>query len=303
MPPHRPDETIVLAALRANGWEPSSLTPLAGGEWSQAYAFHDGGRELVVRAGAYVDDFEKDRLAMRFGSVDLPVPRLLEIGELPAGAGHYAVSELIAHAAWLEDLDGGALAKAMPAVERMLAALRAADTSSTTGYGSWDAAGNAPNRSWGEALLEVGNDPGGRLPGWRGKLDASPTGGAPYDRALAALERLAAEAPDERCPIHADLLHRNVIVDGPRVTGVFDWGCAMYGDGAYDLAWLHFWAPWHPGWAAVDILALGRDLPDLDRRIVTCGVHIGLASQAYQAFTERWDDLDATARRTLELLA
>ena len=32
------------------------------------------------------------------------------------------------------------------------------------------------------------------------------------------------------------------------------------------------------------------------------GLHIGLANLAYQAFTERWDDLSATARRTLTLL-
>ena len=76
----------------------------------------------------------------------------------------------------------------------------------------------------------------------------------------------------------------------------------MYGDGAYDLACLYFWSPWHPGWSAVDVLELGRGIPDLDRRIVTCGVHIGLANMTYQAFTERWDDLDATARRTLGLL-
>ena len=131
---------------------------------------------------------------------------------------------------------------------------------------------------------------------------AQPIGAGPYDDAFAALARLAPDAPDERCPIHADLLHRNVIVDGPRIAGVFDWGCAMYGDGAYDLAWLYFWSPWHPGWNAVDVLELGRGIPDLDRRIVTCGLHIGLANMAYQAFTERWDDLEATARRTLGLL-
>jgi len=301
MPPQHPDETIVLDALRANGRRPGRLTPLAGGEWSRAYAFSADDRELVVRAGAYVEDFEKDRFAMRFASPDLPVPRVLEIGGLPGGR-HYAVSERVPPGEWLEDLEGRALDDALPAIGRLLAALRAADTSNTTGYGSWDPAGNGPNGSWGEALLEVGNDPGDRLPGWRTKLESSPTGAGPYDDALAALEALAAEAPDERCPIHADLLHRNVVVDGPRVTGVFDWGCAMYGDGAYDLAWLHFWSPWHPGWDAIDVLELGRDIPDLERRIVTCGLHIGLANLAYQAFTERWDDLSATARRTLTLL-
>ncbi len=301
MPKQRPDETIVLAGLRGHGWEPSSLKPLAGGEWSRAYAFRDGDRDLVVRAGAYVEDFQKDRFAMRFASSDLPVPPVLEIGELPEG-GYYAVSERVTAGSWLEDLKGAALDDALPAIGRMLAAMRAADTSGTTGYGSWDPAGNAPSRSWGDALLEVGNDPGDRLPGWRARLEDSPTGARPYDDAFAALARLAPDAPDERCPIHADLLHRNVIIAGPRIAGVFDWGCAMYGDGVYDLAWLDFWSPWHPGWAAVDVLEVGKGIPDLERRIVTCGLHIGLANMAYQSFTERWDDLSATARRTLGLL-
>ena len=301
MPKQRPDETIVLAGLRGNGWDPSPLTPLVGGEWSRAYAFRDGNRDLVVRAGAYVEDFQKDRFAMRFASSDLPVPRVLEIGVLPEG-GHYAVSKRVTAGSWLEDLEGVALGDALPAIGLMLAAMREADTSGTTGYGSWDPAGNAPNRSWGDALLEVGNDPGERLPGWRARLEGSATGASHYDHAFAALARLAPDAPDERCPIHADLLHRNVIVDGPRIAGVFDWGCAMYGDGAYDLAWLYFWSPWHPGWDAVDVLELGKGIPDLERRIVTCGLHIGLANMAYQAFTERWDDLDATAQRTLGLL-
>ena len=301
MPTHRPDETIVLDALHAHGWHPDDLTPLAGGEWSQAYAFLDGDRELVVRSGVYVEDFHKDRFAMRFASPDLPVPRVLEIGELP-DRRHFAVSERVASGTWLEDLDGSGLDDALPAIGRMLDAIRGADTSATAGYGPWDTAGNAPCATWSEALLGVREGLEERLPRWRAKLEASPTGAGPYARGFAELERLAPAAPSERCPIHADLLHRNAIVSGSRVSGVFDWGCAMYGDGAYDLAWLHFWAPWHAGWNATDVLALGRGIPDLERRIVICGVHIGLANLAYQAFTERWDDVEATSRRMLDLL-
>jgi hygromycin-B 4-O-kinase len=301
MPVRHLDETIVLAALHDRGWDPGPLTPLTGGEWSQAYAFSDGDRELVVRAGGRVEDFHKDRLAMRLDSPDVPVPRVLEIDELPDG-WYIAVSERVAPGAWLEDLECATLDEALPAIERMLAAIRSVDTSDTTGYGSWDVDGNAPFASWSEALLAVRDGIEFWHPGWRAKLEASPTGAGPYDRAYAELERLAPGAPDERCVIHADLMHRNVIVDGPRVSGVFDWGCAMYGDGAYDLAWLHFWAPWHRGWDAIDVLELGRDIPDLERRIVICGLHIGLANLAYEAVTERWDDIAATSRRTLGLL-
>jgi hypothetical protein len=35
--------------------------------------------------------------------------------------------------------------------------------------------------------------------------------------------------------------------------------------------------------------------------LTACQIHIGLAAQAYNAFKERWDALEATARRTLEV--
>src|SRR4029079_13072702 len=107
----------------------------------------DERRQLVVRAGAYVEDFEKDRFAMRFASPDLPVPRVLEIGGLPGGR-HYAVSARGAPGEWLEDLEGRALDDALPAIGRLLAALRAADTSNTTRYRSWGSAGHGANSEW-----------------------------------------------------------------------------------------------------------------------------------------------------------
>src|SRR5215213_4867031 len=42
------------------------LVPLGAGEWSRAYAFEVGGRELVARFGAHGEDFAKDaRMARR----------------------------------------------------------------------------------------------------------------------------------------------------------------------------------------------------------------------------------------------
>jgi hypothetical protein len=43
-------------------------------------------------------------------------------------------------------------------------------------------------------------------------------------------------------------------------------------------------------------------VPHFEERFTSCQIHIGLAAQAYNAFRERWDALDETARRTLELV-
>ena len=95
---------------------------------------------------------------------------------------------------------------------------------------------------------------------------------------------------------------------GGRVTAVVDWGNAMYGDFLYDLARLDFWAPGYPAMEAVDVLAeaeghfrsAGVVVPDFAERVRCCEVHIGLDAQTYNAFTQRWDELERSGVRTLE---
>jgi hygromycin-B 4-O-kinase len=65
----------------------------------------------------------------------------------------------------------------------------------------------------------------------------------PFDAAVARLKDMVASCPEERHLIHSDLLHYNVLVAGDQISAVFDWGCALYGDLLYDVAWLTFWAP------------------------------------------------------------
>ncbi len=113
----------------------------------------------------------------------------------------------------------------------------------------------------------------------------------------------------ERHLIHSDLLNYNVLVADGRISAVIDWGCAMYGDFLYDLAWFEFWAPWYAAWRGIDFrreaarhyASIGLDVPRFEERLTGCQIHIGLAAQAYNAFKERWDALEETARRTLEV--
>ena len=277
------------------------------GEWSVAYGFRRGNGSFVVRFGALDEDFRKDRLAVRFAAPTLPIPTVIDVGE--AFGGFFAVSER-ASGGFLDELGGGQMRAMLPALFAALDAARAADLSGTTGYGTWGADGNAPHATWRAALLDIGNDhPGDRIHGWRERLAASPTGAAPFDEAHAALRELSAHCPEERYLIHSDLLNRNVLVAGDRISAVIDWGCALYGDFLYDVAWFTFWQPWYPAWQGIDFpravqahyAAIGLEVPQFAERLRACQLHIGLAGQAYQAFTRRWADLEATARRTLEV--
>ena len=83
----------------------------------------------------------------------------------------------------------------------------------------------------------------------------------------------------------------------------------MVGDFLYDLAWFCFWQPWYPAWQRIDFAeearghyaSIGLDVPDFDERLRCCQIHIGLAAQAYQAYSGAWTELHDTARRTLQI--
>jgi hygromycin-B 4-O-kinase len=198
----------------------------------------------------------------------------------------------------------------LPALFAALDAARQVDLPMSSGYGSWGADGNAPHASWRAALLAIAEDrPGERTHGWHERLKASPTGSEPFDEAFRLLDALIPDGAVERHLIHSDLLNFNVLVEEGRISAVIDWGCAMYGDFLYDLAWFEFWSPWNPAWRGIDFrdeaarryASIGLIVPRFEERLTCCQIHIGLAAQAYNAFKERWDALEETARRTLEV--
>lgn len=283
------------------------VAPLGAGVWSKAFGFRRQDRDYVIRFGAHLEDFAKDRLAARYASPALPIPHVVELGE--TDGGYYAISERV-YGGYIDDADEAQMRNLVPALFAAFDAARLADLSGTAGYGGWGADGNAPFASWRAALLDVANDrQGDRIHGWRERLAASAVGSGPFDAAYGRLQELVVHLPEERHLIHSDLLHYNVLVEGDRITGVLDWGCALYGDFLYDLAWFCFWQPWYPAWQSIDFVAgylrhcaaIGLDVPHFEERLRACQIHIGLASQAYQAYARDWTNLQDTAGRTLDV--
>jgi hygromycin-B 4-O-kinase len=222
--------------------------------------------------------------------------------------GYFAVSER-AQGELLDDLDDGGMRAALPRLLAALDALRDIDVSGTEGYGIWMPDGTGPAASWAQALLAVREETG-RVPGWRPALAASPVGTRPFDQAYARLRELAEGLPDQRHVVHGDLMNRNVLVQGTRITAVIDWGNALYGDWLYDAAWLIYWWPWFPRWQDIDITAelerhwdqSGGLPPGVHHRLLACLVHIGLDAMAYTAYRGRWDDLARNASQISELI-
>ena len=283
------------------------VAAIGAGEWSRAYAYTLDGERFVIRFGALDEDFRKDALAARFATPDLPIPEIVAMGE--AQDGYFAISRR-AEGRFLDDLDADEMRATLPSLFATFDAMRTADLRGTSGFGGWGANGNAPHASWREALLAVGQDrSGSRTHGWRARLAASATGSGPFDAAWARLDELTRIETEVRSLIHGDLLNRNVLANGERISAVLDWGCAMYGDFLYDVAWLCFWQPWYPAWKEVNFAheaarhyaAQGLPVPHFRERLLACQLQIGLDSQAYCAFRERWEMLDEVARYTLAL--
>ena len=277
------------------------FAPLGSGEWSRAYALRLDGRDVVVRFGPYREDFEKDRVMAGHARAALPIPEVLEVGA--AGRGFYCVSERIPGES-LERLDLRGVKSVLPDLLEALEALRAVDIGGTQGFGYWGPDGRGENGSWAEALLAVA-DPGGRIAGWRERLEVLAPGLArTFDRGLETLGRLAPDLPNLRHIVHGDILG-NVLADQGQVRGVIDWGNATYGDPLYDIAWLLYWWPWFPAWQGVDLAAIveghwrahGGTPALAERRLRCCLIQIGLSHVAYCAFKGRREDLERNAEQ------
>jgi hygromycin-B 4-O-kinase len=279
-----------------------AVEPAGAGAWSQCFAFRRGEQDLVVRFGKYVDDFHNDQRAQGYAAPGLPVPAVLALG--PAFDGYYCISTH-AFGVPLESVNASQWCALVPAVAAALEALRLADITAATGFGGWGQNGNAPYDSWPGFLLRVGDDtPDRRTHGWRMKLATSPEGEAAFAWGFDLLQRAASDAVPRNL-VHCDLINRNVLVEGDRITGVFDWGCSTYGDHLYELAWFEFWSPWAP---QLDISLLRAELeqrwravsywPDgMASRLRACYLHIGLDHLAYNAHLGDWPTLLATAER------
>jgi hygromycin-B 4-O-kinase len=285
----------------------SHVECIGKGAWSQCYGFRRGDQELAIRFGQHVDDFRKDQRASSYRSPDLPIPDVLAMGA--AFDGYYAISTRV-HGVPLEHLSAAQWQSMIPSLAAALEAMRLADVSATVGFGGWGDAGDAPHARWSGHLLSVGDDtPDRRTYGWRARLAAAPQADAVFTWGFDRLKQVANNTVP-RCLIHGDLINRNVLVRDSSITGVFDWGCACYGDHLYDLAWFEFWAPWFPS-LPIDLLrselerrwrVVGYVPHQKEERLMACHLHIGLDHLAYNAHLGDISALVATAERMQTLV-
>lgn len=276
------------------------------GEWSVAYSVRTGIEDLVVRFGAYDEDFEKDAYAARYSSSALPVPPILEWG--PALDGFYAIAPRV-HGEHIDGLDETRMRRVLPSLFAALDAMRVAELVGP-GFGGWRGNGRTSHSSWRDWLLGFVDEPATRgSPGWRELLRDLPKVVRSFEEGYARLVELAEDCPGVRRLFHDDLINRNVLVQGDRISAVLDWGSSKYGDFVYDIANLVFYKPWFPQWHGIDFAAealahyerIGLAVPKFAERIKCYSLRIALDGIAYSAFRKRWQEVELRARRAIDI--
>jgi hygromycin-B 4-O-kinase len=299
----RDDTARVRALLRERfAGEIADVLPLAGGEFSRAFAFTAGSRDYVVRLSAHAhaaEAFAKDDYAGRhFASPALPIPRVVAIGQ--TADRHFAISERTPGSR-LETFAAPIRRALFPALLDVLDAIGRANLRGSRGYGAWDREGIGEAACWRDFLTAImENKTDGFYRDWHALFRDSLLEREVYEAIYRRLLRLVEYCPEERALVHADLHFDNLLADGRRITGVIDWGNACYGDPLYDVAWLGRWTAW--GAPLVDAALLrGRygAAQYYDERIACYECFLGLDDLRFYAKTGRRAQYEALRDRLL----
>ena len=230
----RPDVTLdqVRAFLTDRlGRPPDDLRALKPGELSCVYAYDLADQPFVVRFNTAGEPFEADRVAHdRFAGPGLPIPRVIELGRF--GDLHFAISERMP----------GRIMFDIPAEEYDLALPALLDAHER--IAAIDPGEGFSTKPWLAYLDEFSrdHDEPGFWHGWRVLFDTTFLERDLWEGLYARFRALLAAAHDPGRLVHGDFGHDNVLIDGPRVTAVLDWGNDKRGDPLWDLAYLSCWS-------------------------------------------------------------
>ena len=300
-------EAPAIRFLRERFGASAQIEAIRPGEWSVPYSVRTADADLVARFSPYDEDFEKDAYAARYSSPSLPIPPIIEWG--PALDGFYAVAKRVG-GQHIDGLDETRMRRVLPSLFAAMDAMRAVDLSDASGFGGWRADGRTTHSRWRDWLLNFVHEPATRgAPGWRELLRDSPTERRSFEEGYERLVELAEPCPEVRHLFHDDLINRNVLVDGDRISAVLDWGSSKYGDFLFDIANLVFYTPWFPRWRSIDFAAealahyesIGLAVPNFAERLRCYTLRIALDGIAYSAFRKRWGEVELRARRALEI--
>jgi hygromycin-B 4-O-kinase len=273
------------------------LSELEGGLVAKALSFRAGGRDYVLRfmTGKMEASYAKEEFLYRnFASPELPIPEVVRVGNYEDL--FFCISRKLPGRG-LKSLTNEEYEKAMPSLMQTLLAIHRCDVSRWAGYG-WigdDRDGLFP--SWKRFLAHANEEEreDGFFGKWHSLFESSFLERSLFDDVYGRMAELLKYCPEKRWLLHGGYGNDNVLAEGGRVTAVLDWE-AMYGDFAYDIAWIDFWPR---GVDHVEILGqyyekAGMPMENYRERIACYKHYLGLGAMKFFAKTKNRQAYDWT---------
>jgi hygromycin-B 4-O-kinase len=218
------------------------LTPLQGGLVAQTLSFKAGDGEYILRfmTGKMDASYQKEAfIYQNFALPEIPIPPVIKVGSL--GGLFYCISQKMLGRG-LKTIPNDEYEQALPDVIRIAHAIHIADVTRWKGYGWIGDDGSGLFPSWKKFIAHTNEEE--RAEGFFGKwhvmFDTTFLNRARFDEYYDRMMSLLEACPEDRYLLHGGYGYDNVLARDGRVTAVLDWE-AMYGDFAYDIAWIDFW--------------------------------------------------------------
>lgn len=235
--------------------------------------------------------FEKDKYAYeKFSSSKLPIPETVLLGNfnenLVFSITYRAKGKLTSTSSKQE------VELALPNIIETLDAIHQIDISDSVGYGAFDSSGNATLSTFREHLDKAVTE----IPELLHKNAACPFLEADVvNSLLEKYKKLLDYCPNVRYLVHGDYGFNNLMIDGDKVTGVFDWEHGMYGDFLYDVAWLDFWGnrpDLNNGINYADVFLKhyqerGVEIENYHERVLLHKLNLGIKSLTFYAYSNQ----------------
>lgn len=275
----------------------SNLTPLVGGEASQAFGYNVNGQDLVIRINKHFDrGFKKEKYAYNnFKSLEIPIPKILDIGQLEDGQ-YFVISEKV-DGELFKNLNDEEFDKNLPSLFSTLESIHSIDVSDKIGYGKFDIEGIGQDKSWKEYLLKVDEHA-------IHMFDNSMLEKDVWDKIYKRFTELISFCPEEKYLVHGDYNFGNLFSKNEKIAGVIDWESSTYGDFLYDVARLQFFTKdFDYEKAYLDFCnKIGKNIENFKERILCYQLRIGLSSLSFYAYSKQKDKYESCKNKLLNLI-
>ena len=233
------NESYLLNYLKTNySQQITAVEYLNKGMFSSAYLLTEGDSKKILRLSNSNIDFLKDKLASQFTSDNLPIPKILSMGQLNEDS-FYVISNCCPGQIF-NSLSLKQQKMLLPAIFNTLLAIFKTDISRYSNYGPVNIQFDGTFDSWGSYILSIDNPK--ITYNWNEILNKPFFDQDSYNYYKNLIVFLTPSLPTTRYLVHGDFGFDNLLVQESEVTGVIDWGEAKLGDFLYDVAWLDFWS-------------------------------------------------------------